>query len=135
MDRELFRDAVTTKFRDKFSKRTDCLVQYENDKLIDIGKITLPVISYNIIYLDSRQADFNADPYILDEGYVLVTVLVKDGIGTLIPVRLRDECAVLMQRQHLAGAQMEIGKLLPNSYAEKGWIGYRVSVPFHHYHF
>lgn len=134
MDRELFRDAVTTKFRDKFSKRTDCLVQYENDKLIDIGKITLPVISYNIIYLDSRQADFNADPYILDDGHVLVTVLVKDSIGTLIPVRLRDECAVLMQRQHLAGAQMAIGKLLPNSYAEKGWIGYRVSVPFHHYH-
>ena len=134
MDRELFRDAVTTKFRDKFSKRTDCLVQYENDKLIDIGKITLPVISYNIIYLDSRQADFNADPYILDEGHVLVTVLVKDSIGTLIPGRLRDECAVLMQRQYLAGAQMEIGKLLPNSYAEKGWIGYRVSVPFHHYH-
>lgn len=134
MDRELFRDAVTTKFRDKFSKRTDCLVQYENDKLIDIGKITLPVISYNIIYLDSRQADFNADPYILDEGHVLVTVLVKDSIGTLIPVRLRDECAVLMQRQYLAGAQMEIGKLLPNSYAEKGWVGYRVSVPFHHYH-
>ena len=134
MDRELFRDAVTTKFRDKFSKRTDCLVQYENDKLIDIGKITLPVISYNIIYVDSRQADFNADPYILDEGHVLVTVLVKDSIGTLIPVRLRDECAVLMQRQHLAGAQMAIGKLLPNSYAEKGWIGYRVSVPFHHYH-
>ena len=134
MDRELFRDAVTTKFRDKFSKRTDCLVQYENDKLIDIGKITLPVISYNIIYVDSRQADFNADPYILDEGHVLVTVLVKDSIGTLIPVRLSDECAVLMQRQHLAGAKMAIGKLLPNSYAEKGWIGYRVSVPFHHYH-
>ncbi|MBI0182055.1 hypothetical protein H3V11_08900 [Snodgrassella sp. W8158] len=134
MDRELFRDAVTTKFRDKFSKRTDCLIQYENDKLIDIGKITLPVISYNIIYLDSRQADFNADPYILDEGHVLVTILVKDSVGTLIPVRLRDECAVLLQRQHLAGAQMEIGKLLPNSYAEKGWVGYRVSVPFHHYH-
>lgn len=135
MDRELFRDAVTTKFRDKFSKRTDCLVQYENDKHVDIGEITLPVLSYEIVYSNSEQADLNANPYIHDEGNILVTVLVREGTGTKDPIRLREECAVLLQRQYLAGAQMEVGKLLPNSHAVKGWVGYRVSVPFHHYHF
>lgn len=135
MDRELFRDAVTTKFRDKFAKRQDCKVQYENEKQVDIGEITQPVIYYEIVYSNSYQADLNAEPFIKDEGNILVTILVKEGTGTKTAIRLREECAVLLQRQFLADATTAIGQMLPNSHLVKGWIGFRVSIPFQHYHF
>lgn len=135
MDRELFRDAVTLKFKNKFANRVDCKIQFENDKPVDIGEITLPVIAYELIYNTSVQADLNDKPLVLDEGNILVTILVKEGSGTKIAIRLREECAVLLQRQYLGGAQMSIGQLLPNSHLVKGWVGYRISIPFQHFHF
>ena len=135
MDRKIFRDAVTAKFRDKFSNRTDCKVQFENDKQVDMGEVTLPVIAYEIVYNDSFQADLNAQPMVLDEGNVLVTILVKEGSGTNTAIELREECAVLLQRQYLGGAQMSIGRLVPNSHLVKGWLCYRVSIHFQHYNF
>lgn len=135
MDRELFRDAVTRKFQTKFSNRGDCQIEYENGLKIDIGEVTAPVVTYEIVYSTSLQADLSAHPLLRDEGNVLVTVLVKEGTGTKTAVRLREECATLLQRQYLAGALMAVGQLLPNSHLVKGWVGYRVSIPFQHYHF
>ena len=135
MDRLLFRDAITERFKLKFEKRTDCRVAYENGPKVDLNTVTVPVISYEIIYENSTQADLHEQPQTLDTGSVLVNILVRDMAGNRTAYALREEVAKLLQRQHIADAVMQVGQPLPNSHAVKGWVGYRVAVPFWHYHF
>ena len=135
MSRLAFRDAVADRFHTKFQARTDCRVAFENGPKVDMNTTTVPVIAYEIAYAESAQADLSENPRIKDEGTVLVNVMVKDMAGCRGAYTLRDEVVTLLQRQHLAGATMQVAKLLPNSHAVKGWVGYRAAVPFWHYHF
>ena len=135
MSRLEFRDAITERFHQKFKSRTDCVVAHENGPKVGMDTSTVPVIGYEIIYSNSEQSELSANPGTKDEGTVLVTVLVKELSGNRTAISLRDEAAVLLQRQHIAGAVLAVGKILPNSYLVKGWVGYRVAVPFWHYHY
>lgn len=128
------RDAVTEKFMNHFDGRDDCLVVYENGANVDMNHSTVPVIGFEIIYKTSEQGELAANPLLKDDGEILVTVLVKDMSGNRKAYALRDEAAELLQRQYLAGANLWVSKLLPNSYAVKGWVAYRAAVPFKHYH-
>lgn len=134
MERITFRDLVTEIIAVRFGGRPDCRVQYENGPSVDMGNVTVPVIGYEIVYSNSEQADMAEAPFLLDEGDILITVLVKEMTGNKTAYALRDEIAELLQRRHLAGAVTQVARLLPNSHLVKGWVGYRVSVPFRHYH-
>ena len=133
-DRLMFRDAITSAVHGAFSNRTDCQVLFENGAHVDMNSSTLPVIACEIVYQSSEQADLSENPYIKDEGEILITVLVKDMTGNRLAYRLRDEAAYLLQRRPIAGAVTKVARILPNSDAVKGWVGYRTAVPFFHYH-
>ena len=135
MSRLKFRDAITERFHQKFKGRQDFVVAHENGPKVEMDTQTLPVIGYEIVYETSAQAELSSNLLIKDEGTVLVTVLVKDMSGNRSAIQLRDEVATLLQRQHIADAVMAVGRILPNSYLVKGWVGYRVAVPFWHYHY
>lgn len=134
MDRLAFRKDVFERLAWRFGNRDDCRVLYENGPNVDMNTSTLPVISMEISYYDSVQAEFSADPLIKDTGEILLTVLVKESSGSLKALELREELATLFQRQNLSGATLSVAKLLPNSRLVKGWVGYRTVIPFWHYH-
>lgn len=134
MDRLAFRKDVFERLAWRFGNRDDCRVLYENGPNVDMNTSTLPVISMEISYYDSVQAEFSADPLIKDTGEILLTVLVKESSGNLKALELREELATLFQRQNLSGAMLSVAKLLPNSRLVKGWVGYRTVIPFWHYH-
>lgn len=134
MGRLAFRKDVFERLAWRFGNRDDCRVLYENGPNVDMNTSTLPVISMEISYYDSVQAEFSADPLIKDTGEILLTVLVKESSGNLKALELREELATLFQRQNLSGATLSVAKLLPNSRLVKGWVGYRTVIPFWHYH-
>lgn len=134
MDRLAFRKDVFERLAWRFGNRDDCRVLYENGPNVDMNTSTLPVISMEISYYDSVQAEFSADPLIKDTGEILLTVLVKESSGNLKALELREELTTLFQRQNLSGATLSVAKLLPNSRLVKGWVGYRTVIPFWHYH-
>lgn len=130
-----FRDTVTEILHQQFSNRDDCRIMHENGHIVDLDTCTLPAIFYDIVYRTTEQADLSVNPRLKDEGEILVTVLVKELTGNRVAIQLRDEIAIALQRQELSGAITQVGRLLPNSNLVKGWTGYRVAVPFWHYHF
>nr|DAS26109.1 MAG TPA: hypothetical protein [Caudoviricetes sp.] len=134
MDRLAFRNDVFERLTWRFGNRDDCRVFYENGPNVDMNTSTLPVISMEISYIDSVQAEFSGDPLIKDVGEILLTVLVKESSGNLKALELREELTTLFQRQNLSGATLSVAKLLPNSKLVKGWVGYRTVIPFWHYH-
>lgn len=135
MDRLVFRDAVTELIYAHFQDRTDCRVLYENGPDIDMNTSTLPVLAYEIAYENSVQADLNRKPLIQDSGNILVTILIKSFSGNRKAVELREEAIRLLQQRELGGATLRVARLIPNSQDVKGWVGYRFTIPFWHYHF
>lgn len=134
-ERLKFRDALTEKLQTAFKDRKDVRVQYENAPLVDMDTSTLPVLACEIVYRNAEQADMADVPRIRDDGEILCTVIVKEMTGNRLAIALRDEVAVLLQRQELGSARTFVGRVLPNSDLVKGWTGYRVAIPFWHYHF
>ncbi|MRN38608.1 hypothetical protein CRG49_000595 [Neisseria sp. N95_16] len=130
-----FRDAVARAFQGKFAKRQDIRVHHENGSNVDMNSTTVPVVAYEIVYRNSRQADLSDKPRKVDTGEILITVLVKELSGVRSAIQLRDEAAELLERSRFSGASTSMASLLPNSHAVKGWVGYRAVVPFWHYHF
>jgi hypothetical protein len=134
MPRLQFRDKVAEILRDAFGNRTDCRIAYENGPLTDMDGSTLPVVSCEIVYTTSEQAELAALPLLRDEGSLLITVLVKGMSGSRQAYMLRDEAATLLQRKDIEGATTSVARMLPNSNLVKGWVGYRAAIPFSHYH-
>ncbi|WP_274584092.1 hypothetical protein V9W64_10875 [Neisseria leonii] len=135
MNRLDFRDALTVLLRDAYRNRKDVRIHYENGPNVDMGSITVPVLSVETVYSGSFQADLSEMPRTRDNGNILITVLVRGASGSRTAVALRDEAAGLLQRKRIGGALTHTASILPNSDAVKGWVGYRAEVPFWHYHF
>lgn len=129
-----FRDAVITRLVNWSRSRQDFRLYLENGPTVDLDRDERPVVSAEISYTNSEQADLNAQPMIRDEGSILVTVMVKQMTGMRTGYQLREEVANLLQRQDLGGATTQVGRKLPNTGEIKGWVGYRVAIPFWHYY-
>lgn len=130
-----FRAQIIQTVHEWAKKRTDLRLYVENGVLPDVDKDERPIVMLEIRYLNSEQADLNAQPLIRDEGKILVTVLVKQHSGSLKGYQLREELTRLLQRKYFGEAKTFIGEKVANVEIFKSWIGYRVAIPFHHYYF
>lgn len=129
-----FRDAVVTALVGWAKGRSDCRLYLENGAEVDIDTDETPVVSVEIHYTGSEQADLNARPMTRDDGSILITILVRQMTGMRTAYGLREELAALLQRNDFGGARTHTARKLPNTAEVKGWVGYRLAVPFWHYH-
>ena len=129
-----FRDAVVSKLVGWSRNRKDFRLYMENGPNVDLDREEIPVVSVEIVYSNSEQADLHENPMTRDDGVILVTVLIKQMTGMRTGYALREEVSRLLQRQDLGGATTRIGRKLPNTAEVKGWVGYRVAIPFWHYY-
>lgn len=129
-----FRDRLVEILTVWSSSRTDFRLYIENGPNVDMETDERPVVAVEIGYTKSEQADLHAQPMTYDEGIILITVLVKELTGMRTGYALRQEVSQLLQRRNIAGAVLQTASKVPNTEEVRGWIGYRVQIPFFQYY-
>lgn len=130
----LFRDALFKEIAEWSHDRKDFRLLVENGPKVDMNQDETPIVRVEIIYSNSEQADLHVNPFIKDEGSVLITVLVRAMNGMRKAYALRDELDELLRRKDFGGAVTAVGRKISNTAEIKGWVGYRLAVPFRHYY-
>lgn len=127
-----FRNFVTGLLFEATKDRKDVTIVYENQTIGSLDKDTKPKVLMEIEYLDSQKADLNENPMYKDVGYILVTVLVKEGEGSLLGFEIREDIIEALGEKTFEGAKLFVAAKARNLTEIKGWVGYRFKIPFWH---
>lgn len=125
-----FRTEVMSTFVSAFSGDTSLRLEFENGKNVDTDNSTLPIVRMDIRFDYAEQRDISDRPWVTDYGNLLFSFATTEGSGTIKMNQVMKVLQGTFERKYFAWGRTYIGSRAKAVEGKKGWVVYRISVPF-----